>query len=87
MDVYHVWWNPDLQLEFECCGKSGYLFAFHICDWMTPTVDILNDWGLKGKDVSIFRKSADGLKMRDLTATIRWNFSQVGGGRWIKIHF
>jgi len=49
VDVYHVWWDPDLQQEIERCGKSGYLFAFHICDWMSPTVDILNDRGLMGE--------------------------------------
>lgn len=49
VDVYHVWWDPDLCQEIERCGKSGYLFAFHICDWMSPTVDILNDRGLMGE--------------------------------------
>jgi len=49
VDAYHLWWDPDLQQEIERCGKSGYLFAFHICDWMSPTVDILNDRGLMGE--------------------------------------
>ena len=49
VDVYHLWWDPELQQEIERCGKSGYLFAFHICDWMSPTVDILNDRGLMGE--------------------------------------
>jgi len=25
------------------------IFAFHICDWKTPTTDILNDRGLMGE--------------------------------------
>ena len=49
VDVYHVWWDPDLRQEIERCGKSGYLFAFHICDWMTPTNDLLLDRGLMGE--------------------------------------
>lgn len=49
VDVYHVWWDPDLHREILRCGKSGYLFAFHICDWMTPTTDMLNDRGLMGE--------------------------------------
>jgi sugar phosphate isomerase/epimerase len=49
VDVYHVWWDPDLRQEIQRCGRSGYLFAFHICDWMTPTVDMLNDRGLMGE--------------------------------------
>jgi sugar phosphate isomerase/epimerase len=49
VDVYHIWWDPDLRQEIERCGKSGSLFAFHICDWMSPTVDMLNDRGLMGE--------------------------------------
>ena len=49
VDVYHVWWDPDLHQEILRCGKSGYLNAFHICDWMTPTTDMLNDRGLMGE--------------------------------------
>ena len=42
-DVYHLWWDPDLPLETERCGRSGRLFAFHVCDWKTPTEDLLLD--------------------------------------------
>ena len=49
VDVYHVWWDSELQQEIKRCGESGNLFAFHICDWRTPTVDMLNDRGLMGE--------------------------------------
>jgi len=49
VDVYHVWWDPDLEREIKRCGEKGHLLAFHICDWRTPTVDILNDRGLMGE--------------------------------------
>ena len=29
-------------------GSTGRLLAFHICDWLTPTKDLLNDRGLMG---------------------------------------
>ncbi|MEX0883684.1 MAG: sugar phosphate isomerase/epimerase family protein, partial [Cyclobacteriaceae bacterium] len=48
-DVYHIWWDPDLKSEMLRCGKNGHLFAFHICDWMSPTLDFLNDRGLMGE--------------------------------------
>ncbi len=49
VDVYHLWWDPDLEQEIKRCGKNANLSAFHICDWKTPTLDLLNDRGLMGE--------------------------------------
>ncbi|MFC5408255.1 sugar phosphate isomerase/epimerase family protein [Larkinella bovis] len=49
VDVYHLWWDPTLEQEIARCGQNGHLFAFHICDWKTPTLDLLNDRGLMGE--------------------------------------
>jgi sugar phosphate isomerase/epimerase len=48
VDVYHLWWDPALKKEIKRCGKNDHLFAFHICDWNSPTTDMLNDRGLMG---------------------------------------
>ncbi len=48
-DVYHVWWDPDLQREIELAGEQKTLFAFHVCDWRVNTRDLLNDRGLMGE--------------------------------------
>lgn len=48
-DVYHLWWDPALQQEIARCGRLNALFAFHVCDWRTPTIDLLNDRGLMGE--------------------------------------
>lgn len=50
VDVYHVWWDPKLQQQIERAGKQR-LLAFHVCDWMTPTTDLLNDRGMMGDGV------------------------------------
>lgn len=50
VDVYHVWWDPKLQQQIERAG-SKRLLAFHVCDWMTPTTDLLNDRGMMGDGV------------------------------------
>lgn len=55
-DVYHIWWDPDLEQQLMRCGRNGNLFAFHICDWMSPTVDLLNDRGLMGEGCIPIRK-------------------------------
>src|SRR5690554_6030514 len=55
-DVYHLWWDLDLEQQLMRCGQNGNLFAFHICDWMSPTVDFLNDRGLMGEGCIPIRK-------------------------------
>jgi sugar phosphate isomerase/epimerase len=50
VDVYHVWWDPKLQQQIERAGKER-LMAFHVCDWLTPTTDLLNDRGMMGDGV------------------------------------
>jgi sugar phosphate isomerase/epimerase len=49
VDVYHVWWDPALEAEIARCGRLRALLAYHVCDWRTPTVDLLNDRGLMGE--------------------------------------
>lgn len=56
VDVYHVWWDPRLEAEIKRCGKKKNLLAFHICDWKSPTVDMLNDRGIMGEGCIPLRK-------------------------------
>lgn len=48
-DVYHVWWDPDLQAEIELAGIQKTLFAYHVCDWRVETRHLLTDRGLMGE--------------------------------------
>ena len=48
LDVYHVWWDPDLAAQISRAGKDR-LLAFHVCDWKSPTEHILLDRGLMGE--------------------------------------
>ena len=60
VDVYHVWWDPQLEAELERAGKR--ILGFHVCDWITPTNDFLNDRGLMGEgciDICGLRKTVD----------------------------
>jgi len=50
VDVYHVWWDPKLEAQIRRAGKNR-LLAFHVCDWLTPTTDLLNDRGMMGDGV------------------------------------
>jgi sugar phosphate isomerase/epimerase len=48
-DVYHVWWDPKLQAQIRRAGSR--ILAYHICDWLVPTRDLLNDRGMMGDGV------------------------------------
>ena len=50
LDVYHIWWDPDVLPQIRRAGKDR-LLAFHVCDWLVPTKDILNDRGMMGDGV------------------------------------
>jgi sugar phosphate isomerase/epimerase len=50
LDVYHIWWDPELKPQIARAGKDRIL-AFHVCDWLVPTRDILNDRGMMGDGV------------------------------------
>jgi sugar phosphate isomerase/epimerase len=50
LDVYHVWWDPQLDAQITRAGRER-LLAFHVCDWLTPTTDLLNDRGMMGDGV------------------------------------
>jgi sugar phosphate isomerase/epimerase len=50
LDVYHIWWDPELMPQIARTGKDR-LLAFHVCDWLVPTKDILNDRGMMGDGV------------------------------------
>ena len=47
VDVYHLWFDPRLEGEISRAGSR--VLAFHVCDWRTPTVDLLTDRGLMGE--------------------------------------
>ncbi|ACB76163.1 sugar phosphate isomerase/epimerase family protein [Opitutus terrae] len=48
IDVYHLWWDPALEREIARCGRLKKILAYHVCDWRTPTGDLLLDRGLMG---------------------------------------
>jgi sugar phosphate isomerase/epimerase len=49
VDVYHVWWDPKLEAQIARAGAR--LHAFHVCDWLVPTRDLLDDRGMMGDGV------------------------------------
>ena len=55
LDAYHVWWDPKLEAQVARAGRNR-LLAFHVCDWLTPTSDLLNDRGMMGDGIIELRR-------------------------------
>jgi sugar phosphate isomerase/epimerase len=55
VDVYHVWWDPKLYEQIERAGARR-LVGLHVCDWLTPTRDLLLDRGMMGDGVIELRR-------------------------------
>jgi sugar phosphate isomerase/epimerase len=51
IDVYHVWWDPELPAQLARAGAANRILAHHICDWLVPTRDLLLDRGMMGDGV------------------------------------
>jgi sugar phosphate isomerase/epimerase len=54
VDVYHVWWDPQVYAEIARAGRR--IFGFHVSDWIVPTPDFLMGRGLMGDGVIEIRK-------------------------------
>jgi sugar phosphate isomerase/epimerase len=55
LDIYHCWWDPKLERQIARAGRER-LLAYHVCDWLTPTRDLLSDRGMMGDGVVELRK-------------------------------
>ncbi len=51
VDVYHVWWDPELETQIARAGRNDQILAFHVCDWLVPTTDMLLDRGMMGDGI------------------------------------
>jgi len=95
IDVYHVWWDPNLAQEIERCGEMKKIFAFHISDWKTPTTHLLFDRGLMGEGCIPIREirewieeaGFEGFNEVEIFSNIYWNMDQAKFLEQIKIAY
>jgi sugar phosphate isomerase/epimerase len=72
IDAYHVWWDPYLARDVARAGMQNRIFNFHICDWLVPTRDVLNDRGMMGDgviDLKAFRQMIEKASYKGLVET------------------
>lgn len=79
VDVYHVWWDPEILDQIKRAGKDR-LMAFHLCDWLVPTQDLLTDRGMMGDGVinipqlraAVEAQGFDGLNEVEIFSAEHW---------------
>ena len=84
VDVYHVWWDERLDREIARCAANGHLYAFHVCDWRTPTRSMLNDREIMGKGCinvkhihkTVSEQGFDGFTEVEIFSTAYWSTDQ-----------
>ncbi len=54
IDVFHVWWDPDLYAQIE--RSAGRILGFHVNDWPVPLPDTLLGRGMMGDGVIELRR-------------------------------
>ncbi|HSH82932.1 MAG TPA: sugar phosphate isomerase/epimerase family protein [Herpetosiphonaceae bacterium] len=54
IDVYHVWWDPDVYVQIRRAGDR--ILGFHVNDWIVPLPDLLNGRGMMGDGVIELRR-------------------------------
>lgn len=83
-DLYHIWWDPDVEVELKSAADNGRLFGFHLCDWRVDTRHLLTDRGLMGDgcvNVAAFRRLVhalgfDGYHEVEVFSEEYWNWDQ-----------
>lgn len=84
LDVYHVWWELDLEEQVERCARGGWLDAYHICDFKPDQSDILLDRGIMGEgcvdltgiDRMMSENGFDGLREVEIFSAKWWERDQ-----------
>ena len=54
VDVYHVWWDPEVMEQIARAGQR--ILGLHVSDWLVPTPDFLKGRGMMGDGVIELRR-------------------------------
>jgi sugar phosphate isomerase/epimerase len=78
LDVYHVWWDPELEAQIARAGRER-LLAYHVCDWLVPTRDLLNDRGMMGDGIIELKKIRGWVEAAGYTGAVE---VEIFSDRW-----
>jgi sugar phosphate isomerase/epimerase len=90
VDVYHVWWDPEVYSEIE--RAAGRILGFHVSDWTVPTSSLLMGRGMMGTGVIELRRLRGAAEAAGYTGPIEveifnqeiWNMPARRSLEWMK---
>jgi sugar phosphate isomerase/epimerase len=68
IDVYHVWWDPDVYAQIE--RARGRILGFHVNDWIVPLPEILKGRGMMGDGLIEIRRLREAVDRAGYTGPI-----------------
>jgi sugar phosphate isomerase/epimerase len=68
IDVYHVWWDPEVYAQIE--RARGRILGFHVNDWIVPLPDLLKGRGMMGDGVIEIRRLREAVDRAGYTGPI-----------------
>jgi sugar phosphate isomerase/epimerase len=68
VDVYHVWWDPEVYAEIA--RASGSILGFHVSDWIVPPPDHVLGRGMMGDGVIELRRLREAVDAAGYTGPI-----------------
>ncbi|MGD0464174.1 MAG: sugar phosphate isomerase/epimerase family protein [Tepidisphaeraceae bacterium] len=85
IDVYHLWWDDQLEAQIARAGRAKSIFSYHVCDWRSPTRDLLLDRALMGEGCIPLRQirswvenaGFDGMIEVEIFSTEFWRLNQL----------
>lgn len=63
VDVFHVWWDPDLYRQIE--RAKGNILGFHVSDWKVPITDTFKARHMMGDGVIEIRRIREAVEKAD----------------------
>ncbi len=68
IDIYHVWWDPNVYAEIS--RAKPYTLGFHVNDWLVPNTDPLMSRGMMGDGVVENRRLREAVDAERYTGPI-----------------
>jgi sugar phosphate isomerase/epimerase len=68
IDVYHVWWDPDVYVQIA--RAKGRIAGFHVNDWIVPLPDMLKGRGMMGDGMIEIRRLREAVDRAGYTGPI-----------------